>query len=102
MSAYARAAARPNIRWDRVSRVFLLVVLFVILLMYASPMHRWITQKGTAREDAAELHQLESTNAQLQARLKALRSPEAVDMKARSFGMVRQGERPFVVENLPR
>lgn len=103
MSAYARAAARPNIRWDRLSRVFLLGVLFLILLMYASPMHRWLTQSGTAREDTTELRELQSTNAELKAKLKALKSPQAVAMKARGFGMVKQGERPFVIEgNLPR
>ncbi len=102
MSAYARAAARPNIRWDRLSRVFLLGVLFVILLMYASPLHRWMTQKGTAREDTSELRQLESTNTNLKTRIKALQSPSALELKARSYGMVKAGERPFVVENLPR
>lgn len=102
MSAYARAAARPNIRWDRLSRVFLLGVLFVIMLMYASPLHRWITQGKTAREDTSELRQLQQTNADLKAKINQLKSPQAIEMKARSYGMVNQGERPFVVEGLPR
>ena len=102
MSAYARAAARPNIRWDRLSRVFLLGVLFMILLGYASPLHRWITQSGTAKQDTAELRELQATNSELQAKLKALKSPQAIAMKARTYGMVRPGERPFVIENLPR
>jgi cell division protein FtsB len=102
VSAYARAAARPNIRWDRLSRVFLLGVLFVILCMYASPLHRWITQQGTASQDSSQLRQLQSTNADLRAKLKALQSPQALELRARSYGMVKQGERPFVIENLPR
>jgi cell division protein FtsB len=102
VSAYARAAARPNIRWDRLGRVFLLGVLFVILLMYVSPLTRWVTQKNTAKEDTAELRQLETTNSELKARLKSLQSPGAIELKARRLGMVKQGERSFVIENLPR
>ena len=102
MSAYARAAARPNIRWDRLGRVFLLGVLFVILLMYVSPLTRWVTQKNTAKEDTAELRQLETTNSELKARLKSLQSRGAIELKARRLGMVKQGERSFVIENLPR
>jgi cell division protein FtsB len=102
VSAFTRAAARPNIRWDRLSRVFLLGVLSVILLMYVSPLTRWVTQKGTAQADTAELHQLETTNAGLKARLKSLQSPQALELRARALGMVKQGERSFVIENLPR
>jgi cell division protein FtsB len=101
VNAYARAAARPNIRWDRLGRVFLLGVLGMILLMYVSPLSRWITQKGTAKEDTAALRQLELTNIQLKARLKSLRSPQALELRARRLGMVKQGERSFVIENLP-
>src|SRR5260221_8754924 len=102
MNAYARAAARPNIRWDRVGRVFLLAVLFVILLMYVSPLTRWVTQKNTASADTSELRQLETTNTDLKARLRSLQSPQALELKARSLGMVKEGERAFVIENLPR
>lgn len=102
VSAYARAAARPNIRWDRLGRVFLLAVLFVIMLMYVSPLTRWVTQRNTAKEDTAELRQLESTNSELKAKLKLLQSPQALEMRARELGMVKQGERSFVVDGLPR
>jgi cell division protein FtsB len=102
VNAYARAAARPNIRWDRLGRVFLLGVLFVILLMYVSPLTRWVTQKNTAKEDTVELRQLEATNAGLKAKLRSLQSPQAVELRARELGMVKQGERAFVVSDLPR
>jgi cell division protein FtsB len=102
MNAYARAAARPNIRWDRLGRVFLLGVLFVIVLMYVSPLTRWVTQKNTAKEDTAELHQLQAANTDLKARLSSLAGGQAIELRARSLGMVKQGERAFVIENLPR
>ena len=102
VNAYARAAARPNIRWDRLGRVFLLGVLFVILLMYVSPLTRWVTQKNTAKEDTAELHQLQATNTELKAKLQSLQSPQALELRARKLGMVKPNERPFVIESLPR
>jgi cell division protein FtsB len=108
MSAHARAAAmrraarRPGIRWDRVGRVFLLGVLFAILTMYASPLQRWITQHRTASEDSAQLQQLEAQNHQLKANIRALQQPQAIERVARSFGMVKPGEVPFVVEGLPK
>jgi cell division protein FtsB len=100
--AAARAAARPQVRWDRVGRVFLLGVLFAILTMYASPLHRWVIQKGTAQADTAALRQLEAHNQDLKAKLRALRQPQALELRARRLGMVKQGERAFVIENLPR
>jgi cell division protein FtsB len=103
VSTYARAAARrPGIRWDRVGRVFLLGVLFAIMLLYVSPLQRWLTQRGTARQDSAQLHELQAHNADLKAKLKALQQPQALQMRARQLGMVGRGERAFVIENLPR
>ena len=91
-----------GIRWDRLGRVFLLGVLFVILLMYVSPLTRWVTQKNTAKEDTAELHQLQATNTELKSKLKSLQSPQALELRARRLGMVKPNERPFVIESLPR
>ena len=79
----------------------LLLVLGVILLLYISPVSHWISQSRTAQQDRAELGQLEQENAALKRRSAALSEPEAVEREARRLGMVRRGERPFVVENLP-
>jgi cell division protein FtsB len=106
MSAYARAAAhaarRPNIRWDRLGRFALLGVLFVILTMYASPLKRWVTQSKTAKEDTVQLHRLEAHNRALKAKLADLKRPQALELRARGLGMVRRGERSYVIDNLPR
>ena len=93
---------RPGIRWDRLVRVFLLGVLAAILAMYASPVSRWITQSRTAEADKAELRELEARNTDLKRRLAELKKPQALELRARRLGMVRQGERAFVIENLPK
>jgi cell division protein FtsB len=92
---------RSGIRWDRVGRVALLATLFVIVLSYASPARHWIKQSGTARHQQEELGQLGKENRHLKRRLRALRDPGSLEREARRFGMVRVGERSYVIENLP-
>ena len=45
--------------------------------------------------------QLTGEKKRLQRRLKALRDPGALEREARHLGMVRVGERSYVIENLP-
>jgi cell division protein FtsB len=92
---------RPGIRWDRVGRVALLSVLVVIVLSYASPARKWIKQSGTAGHQKQELSELRKQKKALDQRLRALRDPGALEREARRLGMVRVGERSYVIENLP-
>ena len=92
---------RSGIRWDRLGRVALLGTLVVILFSYASPARQWIRQSGTAGHQKQELSDLTSENRKLKQRLRALRDPGALEREARRLGMVRAGERSYVIENLP-
>jgi cell division protein FtsB len=92
---------RSGIRWDRVGRVALLATLVVIVLSYASPARQWIKQSGTASHQKQELRDLNDENRHLKQRLRALRDPGALEREARRLGMVRVGERSYVIENLP-
>ena len=92
---------RSGIRWDRVGRVALLGTLAVIMLLYVSPTKHWIEQSRTAGEQNRELRDLLAKNRQLERRVRELRSPGALEREARRLGMVRQGERAYVIENLP-
>ena len=95
------ARRRTGIRWDRLGRVALLGTLVVILFSYASPARQWIKQSGTAGRQKQELSELNRDNRDLKQRLRALRDPGALEREARRLGMVRQGERSYVIENLP-
>ena len=92
---------RSGIRWDRLGRVALLATLFVIVLSYASPARKWIKQSGTANHQKQELGELKAEKRKLDRRLRALRDPRALEREARRLGMVRVGERSYVIENLP-
>jgi cell division protein FtsB len=93
---------RTNIRWDRLGRLALLGTLLVILLLYVSPAKHWLQQSSTASAQRQELDDLSKENKRLKRRVKALRDPGALEREARRLGMVRQGERAYVIENLPR
>jgi cell division protein FtsB len=81
--------------------VALLTVLVVIVLSYLSPARQWIKQSGTASHQRQVLSDLNRDNRDLKHRLRALRDPGALEREARRLGMVRQGERSYVIENLP-
>jgi cell division protein FtsB len=98
----AQARSPGGIRWDRVGRIALLGVLIVILLLYLSPTKHWIEQSKTAGEQKGELRELSDQNRKLNRRVRALRDPGALEREARRLGMVRRGERPYVVEGLPK
>ncbi|MET0614072.1 MAG: septum formation initiator family protein [Thermoleophilaceae bacterium] len=95
------ARRRSGIRWDRLGRVALLITLVVIVLSYLSPARHWLQQSGTAGRQKQELTQLTGQKKRLQSRLRALRDPGALEREARRLGMVRVGERSYVIENLP-
>jgi cell division protein FtsB len=81
--------------------VALLATLLVIVFSYISPARQWIRQSGTAGHQKQELGDLTSENRKLKQRLRALRDPGALEREARRLGMVRVGERSYVIENLP-
>jgi hypothetical protein len=81
--------------------VALLITLVVIVLSYLSPARHWLQQSGTAGRQKQELTQLTGDKKRLRSRLRALRDPGALEREARRLGMVRVGERSYVIENLP-
>jgi len=97
----AVAGGARGIRWDRVGRVALLVVLFGVVALYVGPsisfFHTW--REAKARRGA--VHQLQVENRRLRARRLALRDPRTLEREARRLGLVKPGERPFIVKGLP-
>jgi cell division protein FtsB len=108
-AARRRPPARPGrplvgagVRWDRVGRVALLAVLAGIVLLYVGPARSWWETRREAQAKRAELRHLQAEHARLLERRRELREPASLMREARRLGMVRQGERAFVVRDLPR
>jgi cell division protein FtsB len=97
-----RRADRPAVRWDRVGRVALLLVLGLILLLYVGPARSYFSTWQEAKRKRADVRRLERQNVRLQARRRALDDPRTLELEARRLGMIRAGERAFVIEGLPK
>jgi cell division protein FtsB len=89
------------IRWDRVGRVALLVVLLGVVGLYVGPSISFFQTYREAKARRAEVRQLQTDNAKLRARRQALKNPQTLEREARRLGLVKPGERPFIVKGLP-
>ena len=92
-----RPAGVAGLRWDRGGRLARVAMLGVIVLLYVSPVKHWIQQSGTKHDQQQRLDALKRENARLEGRLRYLKRPDAIDREARRLGMVKRGERAFVV-----
>ncbi len=95
-----RPAARrggSRIKWDRVGRVALTLVLVAVLYSYLGPSIEFVkTYTGTTAAKA-ELHELLKENRRLHNRIQSADDPLVVDHEARAQGMVAEGETPVVI-----
>jgi cell division protein FtsB len=59
-----------------------------------------VTQRSLATQESQQLQQLQTQNKQLRTHIKLLHDPTALEAQARKLGMVRRGEREYVVQGL--
>jgi len=97
----ALGAAAMRVRWDRVGRTALLVLLLLVALAYVGPARSLLSTWHESSAKQAQLRQLEREHDALQRRASALRDPRTVQSEARRLGMVKPGERSYVVGDLP-
>lgn len=87
--------------WDRFGRVILTIVLGAVLISYLNPMVNFVDAWRDSEAGEVRLVELRAENARLQKEA-AESSTEAVLVReARRLGMVRPGERAYVIHNLP-
>jgi cell division protein FtsB len=99
-----RAASSPwaRVRWDRVGRTSLLIVLAVVAGLYLQHAIEYLTTRSEAHRQQARVQQLARANAQLRAQQKSLSDPTTIKRDARALGMVQSGERSYAVVGLPK
>ena len=96
------AAAHTRIRWDRLGRWALLFVLALVLYLYIGPTKNWVSTWREAGQKREEVADLRAENERLRARRDELRRESALEREARRLGMVKAGERAYIVEGLPK
>lgn len=94
-------AAALRVRWDRVGRVALLLLLVGVALAYVGPARSLLSTWRESSEKQAQVQALQREHDALVRRARALRDPRTVEAEARRLGMVRPGEKSYVVSNLP-
>jgi cell division protein FtsB len=90
-----RAATR--IDWERLGRVSLVLILFVILALYINPIVNFVDAWRDSGAETAQLAELKQENQQLKARAATLENSDAAELGARSLGMVSPDERSVVI-----
>ena len=93
---------RTRIRWDRLGRWALIAVLGFVLYLYIGPAASWVSAYREAGRKRAEVAALKAENARLRERRRELKDPAALEREARRLGMVKAGEKSYVIEGLPR
>jgi cell division protein FtsB len=91
-----------GIRWDRLGRWALIAVFAFVLYLYVGPAVNWVSTYRQAGEKRAEVASLKARHAELVERRRELRDERALEREARRLGMVKAGEKAFVVELPPR
>jgi cell division protein FtsB len=90
-----------RVRWDRVGRIGLLVVLVVVAGVYVQDALSYFSTRSQAEQQGAIVKHLVRANAELLRQQKSLNDPATIVRDARALGMVRTGERPYVITGLP-
>ncbi|MCU0308264.1 MAG: septum formation initiator family protein [Thermoleophilia bacterium] len=82
-------------------RLLAIGVLIGILVAYVGPVREYLSAREELRRHQVQLTAAQQERDRIGARLRALREPAVLEARARELGMVRPGEKPFVVKGLP-
>jgi len=90
-----RSATRVD--WERLGRISLVLILFVILALYINPVVNFVDAWRDSNAERGQLAELKSENSELRARASTLEQPDAAELGARRLGMVNPDERSVVI-----
>jgi cell division protein FtsB len=96
----ALGAAALRVRWDRVGRTALLLLLLLVALAYIGPARSLVSTWRESHAKQAQVDRLQREHDALLTRARELRDPRTVQAEARRLGMVKPGERSYVVRGL--
>jgi len=96
-----RRVGPSRVRWDRVGRIALVLVLFGVLVSYLNPLVNLFEAWQGSKSSQQQLEQLKREKVELTGQLRSASSPATLEREARRLGMVKPGEHAYVVHNLP-
>jgi len=95
-----RRVGPSRIRWDRIGRIALVLVLFGVLVSYLNPLVNLFDAWRDSKAGEQQLVELKRENAELKGQVQQASSPLTLQREARRLGMVRPGERAYVIRGL--
>ena len=90
-----------RVRWDRLGRTVLLGVFLLVAVVGVEGVLSYVKTRTEAQQQLAIVQGLARQNRGLVAQQQSLSNPATIVQEARVLGMVRQGERAYVVTGLP-
>jgi cell division protein FtsB len=97
----ARRRVGPSrVRWDRVGRIALVLVLFGVLVSYLNPLVNLFDAWQGSKASENQLTELKREHYELTQQLRDASSPATLDREARRLGMVKPGEHAYIVHGL--
>jgi cell division protein FtsB len=84
----------------RPSRLVALAGLALLAILYWNPLHSYVTTKQQLNRRQADVSVLEAQKRQLERRIARVDSGEALVREARRLGLVKPGERLFIVRGI--
>lgn len=100
-STRTSAGTLPRVRWDRVGRLAMLVVLAVLLYLYLSAGIRMLSTWHQSRHDSATVVTMEREHKALVRQRESLGRQGTVEAQARNLGMKKPNERQYIAPGLP-
>jgi cell division protein FtsB len=95
-----RRVGPSRIRWDRLGRIVLVLVLFGVMVSYLNPLVNLLQAWQGSKSSEAQLSQLKQEKLELTHRLREVSSPATLEREARRLGMVKPGEHAYIVHGL--
>jgi cell division protein FtsB len=89
-----------RIRWDRLGRIALVLVLFLVLVSYLNPLVNLMQAWQGSKSSESQLAQLKQERVDLTRQLHEVSSPAALEREARRLGMVKPGEHAYIVHGV--
>ena len=81
----------------RARRIIIAGLLTALLLGYVGPISGYLSQRAELRDESAKLAVLEHNRESLRHQIAALNTADVLEARARAIGLVKPGERAFLV-----
>jgi cell division protein FtsB len=90
-------SAAIRVRWERLGRIALLVVLGAVLALYAEHAVSYLSTRAQNARQNAIVRSLELRHEQLVQSERTLNDPTTIIRRARQLGMTRSGEQAYAI-----